>query len=285
MSLAYILLALISITIFCTKNLYFIAPCIVITNLVAISQGIIDIIGITWITTFVVTCYLYFHLKNLPNTIKIILFSIIMTLIIGFYFHLTPGFYNKLVINRIYLSLISYPFSMYLNFDKAMAAMIIYITSGLYIREQYLDKKSILQVSRYFIIGAPIIIITAYLLSYIKYDPKIPNIITIWVVNNLLFVCVGEEIVFRGFIQEQLKVLLKNKIEIPYLYIILSAIIFGLYHFSQGITYVLLASISGIIYGFTYEKTNRLLCSILIHFGVNLTHLLLFTYPVAIIST
>ncbi|MFU7503008.1 MAG: hypothetical protein ACE1S7_06395, partial [Candidatus Tisiphia sp.] len=34
-------------------------------------------------------------------------------------------------------------------------------------------------------------------------------------------------------------------------------------------------------YGYTYDKTNRIICAMMVHFGLNLFHLMLFSYPAA----
>ncbi|WP_231289965.1 CPBP family intramembrane glutamic endopeptidase [Rickettsia australis] len=43
--------------------------------------------------------------------------------------------------------------------------------------------------------------------------------------------------------------------------------------------YIALSSICGFFYGYAYYKTGKILCSMIVHFGLNLYHLLLFTYP------
>nr|WP_245207581.1 CPBP family glutamic-type intramembrane protease [Rickettsia fournieri] len=35
----------------------------------------------------------------------------------------------------------------------------------------------------------------------------------------------------------------------------------------------------GFFYGYAYYKTDKILCSVIVHFGLNLCHVLLFTYP------
>jgi len=42
---------------------------------------------------------------------------------------------------------------------------------------------------------------------------------------------------------------------------------------------VVLAAVAGIVYGYAYEKTQRIEASILCHFGVNIIHFIFFTYP------
>lgn len=59
----------------------------------------------------------------------------------------------------------------------------------------------------------------------------------------------------------------------------LASLMFGLAHFKGGISYVMLATVAGVGYGFVYQKTKRIESSILVHFAVNTIHFLFFTYP------
>jgi membrane protease YdiL (CAAX protease family) len=61
--------------------------------------------------------------------------------------------------------------------------------------------------------------------------------------------------------------------------LIFTAIIFGLTHFSGGFSLVLLAIISGFGYGFVYMRTGYIESAILLHFLINLSHFLFFSYP------
>nr|WP_227779860.1 CPBP family intramembrane glutamic endopeptidase [Rickettsia sp. Tenjiku01] len=49
-------------------------------------------------------------------------------------------------------------------------------------------------------------------------------------------------------------------------------------YFSRLI-YIALSTICGFFYGYAYYKTGKILCSVIVHFGLNLCHVLLFTYP------
>lgn len=113
--------------------------------------------------------------------------------------------------------------------------------------------------------------------EYIKFAPKIPQNLWIWVINNLFFTCVAEEGLFRGFFQESLS-------QLKYKYsgniaILIPAVFFGVMHYSGGLKYVILATIAGVSYGWIYKVTKRIEASILAHFLLNLTHILFFTYP------
>ena len=63
--------------------------------------------------------------------------------------------------------------------------------------------------------------------------------------------------------------------------LLVAAVAFGAAHVAGGTAYVLLATLAGISYGAAYHLTGRVEASILVHFTLNVAHLVLFTYPFA----
>lgn len=126
--------------------------------------------------------------------------------------------------------------------------------------------------------GALILIGPALALHYVRFEPKLPSIGFIWGIHNLAFVCVIEELLFRNYLFEGLgRWFKKNGYPIVYTTLI-SSILFGLNHFRSGAALVLLATIAGAVYAWAYKKSG-IVAAILSHFGVNLIHFLLFSYP------
>ena len=64
--------------------------------------------------------------------------------------------------------------------------------------------------------------------------------------------------------------------------LIFTSILFGLTHFSQGFIFILLATICGFFYGLIFIRTRYIEASILLHFLINLTHFIFFSYPSAL---
>jgi membrane protease YdiL (CAAX protease family) len=170
---------------------------------------------------------------------------------------------------------------MYLNFDKVIAALILYVTNHLTIAEKHINRVSILQILCVTGLGAATLLGPGLLLGHIAFDPKLPHVLWIWSLNNLLFVSLAEEIMFRGFLQDRLKPFFSKKASLKYGHIFLSALTYGLLiHLKGGIPYAVLVTIAGVFYGYIYEKSG-LLPAIVTHFSLNLIHILLFTYPSA----
>jgi len=269
------LITTILISLFCRdKRAAYIA--IGITVLAAFYQGIINIIGVSALSIFTAIVYSYFNLLQLNKIIKTLLFISISVCFTIFAFHKVPGFFNILAIDKVQLSELSIPFSMYLNFDKVMPALIMFSLSDLYILEKQESKNAL----RYTFLSLSLCIIIIMALSlisgYVLFEPKIPSILPIWTINNFFFVCIAEEVFFRGFLQRTLQNLLPKQ---QILAVIIASLIFGIAHFQGGLIYIGLSSICGFFYGYAYHKTNKILCSMIVHFGLNLCHLLLFTYP------
>ncbi|ROT47042.1 CPBP family intramembrane glutamic endopeptidase [Candidatus Cardinium hertigii] len=306
----YHILILLAITViialFC-RNKKFLYISIVVTNMVGLYEDIINMVGLTALCGFGIMAYLYFHVKNYNNVLKTLLFIGLSTFLAGFPFHVIPGFFKNTQVQ--FVALLS-SFSISLNFDKTMSALILYSIRHFYILEKKIDIKSLQQTVISLLICISLVLIPAFISGYVKFDPKIPSMLWIWAMNNFFFVCMAEEIIFRVFLQNTLKTcigylykkvaltpanasaevnggLLKplakfDTVVSKNLHIIIASLLFGLVHLKGGIIYIIFATICGLCYGYTYDKTNRLICAMVVHFGLNLCHLLLFSYPTAV---
>ena len=64
-----------------------------------------------------------------------------------------------------------------------------------------------------------------------------------------------------------------------WLAVAVSTVLFGLAHAAGGLGYVFLAGIAGLGYSAVYSVTRRIEAPILVHFLLNATHFIAFTYP------
>ncbi|HJD60197.1 MAG TPA: CPBP family intramembrane metalloprotease [Rickettsia endosymbiont of Omalisus fontisbellaquei] len=275
LNITYILLIItILISLFCRdKRPVYLG--IGITILAALYQGIINIIGFSTLIVFAGITYAYFNLQ-LNKIIKTLLFTSISVFFVGFAFHKVPGFFNILAIDKVQLSELSVPFTMYLNFDKVIPALIIFSLSDLYILEKQESSGTVKYTLLSLLLCIMIIMALSLISGYVLFEPKIPSILPIWAINNFFLVCMAEEVFFRGFLQRTLQNLLPKQ---QILAVIMGSIIHGLAHFRGGLIYIALTTICSFFPGYTYYKTNKILCSMIVHFGLNLFHILLFTYP------
>lgn len=134
------------------------------------------------------------------------------------------------------------------------------------------DGKHILNgLTAYTLIGIPIGLLTRFLIFGIA-----PFDTFTWILAwplGYLFTALPEELLFRGVIQNQLQSRLKNK----WLALLIASVIFGLAHLNNGTVgypvpnwmYVLMASLAGLAYGWTWHKTGKITAAAVVHATVN----------------
>ncbi|WP_256621229.1 CPBP family intramembrane glutamic endopeptidase [Rickettsia sp. TH2014] len=206
-----------------------------ITILAALYQGVINIIRVGALSIFAAITYTYFNLQ-LNKVLKTLLFILISLCFTLFAFHKVSGFFNILAINKVQLSELSIPFSMYLNFDKVMPALIIFSISNLYILEKQASSGTVKYTLLPLLLCITIMIALSLISGYVLFEPKIPSILPIWAINNFFFVCIAEETFCRGFLQRILQNLLPNQ---QILAVIIASLMFGVAHFQGGLIYSL----------------------------------------------
>jgi len=186
---------------------------------------------------------------------------------------LVPGFHNLPVYAGVRFAPDSVPFTMYLNFDKTVVGLFVILffhrTSA---RDFPLAALRTSGLTWAALVAT--LLPVAVAIHYVRWNPKWPDGAWIWMLNNLFFVCLAEEGLFRGFIQGGLRRWLPAWASIA-----IAALLFGAAHYKGGVAYVALAALAGLFYGYAFERTRRLEASMLVHFGLNFTHFLLFSYP------
>jgi membrane protease YdiL (CAAX protease family) len=118
----------------------------------------------------------------------------------------------------------------------------------------------------------------ASLLGIVEWSPKWPPQAWLWINNNLLLVTLVEEALFRGYIQGGLSRRLQHLHYGEHLALLIASLLFGLAHWGAGCEWVLLATLAGVGYGLAY-RFGGLAAAISTHFGLNLLHFGLFSYP------
>lgn len=169
------------------------------------------------------------------------------------------------------------PMTMYLNFDKPLAGYWLLLSwPALKLR-----RDGWRGVGRGLVIGsatATVCLGLGVALGAIAYEPKWPHLGWLWVLNNLLLVCMAEEAVFRGYIQDSLSRHFAGRHHADAFAIGIAAALFGFAHAAGGVVLVFVSGIAGLGYGLAY-RFGGLQAAVLAHFGLNLAHFTLFTYP------
>jgi membrane protease YdiL (CAAX protease family) len=191
--------------------------------------------------------------------------------------HLLPGFENPVLLGPVTFTPDAVPFKMYLNFDKAAVGFALVLLYAPLVRDTGIARTlpaACAGVALALLLTLP----PALLLGAIRWEPKLPDGLGLWALNNLLLVALAEEAAFRGLLQTSLLRWLHGVPGAAAIAIGIAALAFGALHFGSGAAMVVLASLAGVAYGVAYQH-GGLLASMLTHFGLNLVHILLFTYP------
>lgn len=204
--------------------------------------------------------------------------------------HRVPGFFNPVLAEGIVFSPGAPPIGLRLNFDTALAGIVL---MGVFCRPIRLvadsadaaDWRAMLaRVWPVTLACLAVVLGLGWVLGYVRPDLKWTPYSAFFLASNLLLTCVTEEAFFRGFLLEGMRRLLARWRGVKpamaaALAIVLSSLLFGLAHARGGAPLVLLATIAGLFYGLAYVRSRRIEGAILTHFALNAVHFLAFTYP------
>jgi len=199
-------------------------------------------------------------------------------LALGLALHLVPGFDNPAVAQNIRLSPDAALYTLRLNFDKAAA--------GLILLAFYAPRSSTMAhwapVLRAALITTALTAVVVFgfaaTAGYVAWLPKVPTFTAAFLAANLLFTCVAEEAFFRGMLQRWIATQVRGRWTTPVVVCIV-AVLFGLAHAAGGWHLIAFATLAGAGYSLAFALSQRIEAAILVHFGINAIHLLLFTYP------
>ena len=188
--------------------------------------------------------------------------------------HFMPGFNNPRVLDQVQAGELSAPFNMYYNFDKALIPFLFLAILPTLFRTRPQCRVVPWYWWGLLIISLPLLLLLATLCGGLRIEPHAPAWLGQFMLANLFFVSLAEEALFRGYLQRRL-----SQLAGPTTGLLLTALLFGISHLAGGVLLVVFASLAGVIYGLAWMWSGRLWVSALFHFALNLTHLLLFTYP------
>jgi len=206
-----------------------------------------------------------------------LLFAALLALALAL--HAVPGFRNPLVASQIHLGADSPPISLYANFDKGAAGLLLLACHARRIRDR-LELRRCMRAA-WPVVAATVLVVlgTGVLLGYVRLEPKWPPIAPAFLAINLLFTCVAEEAFFRGLLQERLAQATGQRRLGRWLPVAVSTGLFGLAHAAGGPYAMAFATLAGLGYALAYARTRRIEAAILTHFAVNAVHFLGFSYP------
>lgn len=190
-----------------------------------------------------------------------------------------PGFVRIELVPAQVLSDGAVPYALAIGFPKVTAGILIL---GL-INPSLVSASGLARVLAsavpVFLATTALVIVCALALGYTRFDAHWHELFIPWAVVNLFSTCLGEEAFFRGFVQRELGTAGPNRALWGGIALIVAAMLFGLAHYAGGVNYVIAGVVAGLGYGLAFLRTQRIEAAMLVHFGVNAVHFLLFVYP------
>lgn len=253
-------------------------PLFVAALLAALATGIVRLAGAGWLAAFAVATAT-FAMANARRGLRIVAAVAILLLAAGLTAHQLPGFNNPRVISAVRFSPDALPFSLHLNFDKTVVGLFLLGFCHPRIAGAA-PWRAMVRSAAPVALGLIAVVMALSLgFGYVRFEPKFPRETWLWLGVNLVFTCVAEEALFRGFIQARLQQVWARLPSGEALACAAAAVLFGLAHAAGGAAYVGLATVAGLGYGWIYQRTGRIEASILTHFTLNTVHFFAFTYP------
>jgi membrane protease YdiL (CAAX protease family) len=264
---------------------------LIVAVVLGYASGVLAGLAVLWIALLAALCVLYRRMKLSPRTARAragmaaaALGIVILSTLLGM--HALPGFHNFRVAQDVVLSPGAAPYTLYLNFDKTSAGLLILgIVFQSLMRAGEEWKHALKRAAPILLLNIVVLMLIALPMGYLKLDPKWTSFFWIWAPVNLFFTCMTEEAFFRGFIQRELSASLASRAGATWIPVCASALLFGLAHFAGGWSYVFLATVAGFGYAWVFQRTQRIEMSILAHFALNAAHFLLLTYPSSAITS
>ncbi len=210
---------------------------------------------------------------------------------LGLALHWLPGFDNAPLMAMNRSSPQAFPFTTYWNLDKPLIGFWILLACPWI--WQPVDARRTLKVALWAALAITgLCLLLACVTGVTTWAPKWPPYSLLWLLNNLLLVCLTEELLFRGYLQGALQRALQSCTRrwpsavvftrpgsaAALLPIVGVAVLFGLTHVGGGWAWTILAMLAGIGYGIAW-RYGGLWAAVSAHFCLNLVHFTLFAYP------
>lgn len=243
----------------------------------ALAADLIDWRGLLALLAFGAICLA--ARRRWPGPVAVALHVVVLVACAALFLHVVPGFQNPRVIAGAVLGPGSLPYTKYLNFDKAVAALFLL---GLYVPDRPATDEGLRHGRAFvwrFVVVTTIAMMVAILVGYVRWDPKLPSWWPMWTWSMVFLTALPEEALFRGVVQTSIAAWLGRGRSATMIAIIAAGVLFGVAHLAGGPPYVLLAAVAGIGYGWIYASTRSIGASIAAHAGLNTIHFLLFSYP------
>ncbi len=210
-------------------------------------------------------------LPHLKGAVAVIGHALLILWCLAIGAHLLPGFKNLKVLDQVQAGVGSTDFTLHLNLDKPLVFFAILLAWPRMLHGATQTKLVPLLAG---LLLLPSLFLLGLSLGAVQPEFSVPPWWLVFALSNLFLTCLAEEAFFRGYLQSAITLRLGAIGGV-----VTASLLFGLAHFAGGPALVVFASILGLGCGLGYYATGRFWVPVAMHFGFNLTHLLLFTYP------
>jgi membrane protease YdiL (CAAX protease family) len=253
----------------------------VLSVLLALTGGTIDLDGLAALIAFAVICVLARRVRH--PALLVITHLLLVLVCAALFMHVVPGFQNPVLVADVVLGPGAQAYTKYLNYDKGMAALLLL---GLYAPERTATDRGSRPAAflwRFAVLAAGMLALTV-LAGYVRWEPKLPPWWGPWLWSMVFLTALPEEALFRGCLQTWIADRLGTSALATTASVIVAGIVFGVVHADGGAVYVLLSIVAGVGYGWIYASTRSLAAATLAHAGLNTVHFFLFTYPALLVA-
>ena len=168
----------------------------------AVGAGIVEWPGLAAIALFAGACLAAVRC-SLSKSVRVFAWGVLLACSIAFATHQMPWINNVLVFDAVRVSPLSAPYTLYWNYDKALAGVLLYAVC-VQPQRKVVWRNAIIATSAIAVLTTVLVAIPALAAKFVLWDPKWPVILLLWVPANLLVTCVAEEAFFRGLLQRHL---------------------------------------------------------------------------------
>lgn len=241
--------------------------------------GALRDLAAVWIAIAAALCWLYARSRHSRRRVpQAIIGAILFIHGLAMALPLLPGFVRVELVAAKALSEGAAPYALAVGFPKVTLGILLL---GL-VNPSLLSRQGLGGV---FARTVPVLAVTlalvtvcALALGYTRFAPHWHALFLWWAPINLFFTCLSEEAFFRGFVQRELAPEGSGTGR-AIAALIVAALLFGLAHYAGGPAYVFAGFVAGLGYGWAFLRTRRIEAAMVVHFGVNAAHFLLFVYP------
>lgn len=195
--------------------------------------------------------------------------------------HLLPGFRPVVFAEGVRLSADADPMRFSAHFDAGMAGLLLLVFFCRRVQSLGEWQRALRGALPVAVVTTLGVIGLAWAIGHVRPEGNLPPFTAAFLGKMLLWTCVLEEAFFRGVVQQGLTRVrfLSGRAIGRWVPLLLASALFGLAHAAGGWAYVGLAALAGLGYGWAYARTGCIESAIAVHFLLNATHFLAFTYP------